>query len=243
MAVDSKIEWTDSTWNPVTGCTQISPGCDNCYAKAIAERFRGGTGWPVGFDVQLRPNRLRDPLKWKEPRRIFVNSMSDLFHRGIPPSYLGQVFDVMLEADQHTYQILTKRPHRMAWELNERYRGPLPQHIWLGTSVENQEFADNRIPALLECDAPVKFLSCEPLLGPLDLTPWLDQLQWVITGGESGANRAYADPDWFRSIRDQCLEAGVPYFHKQGNHQFPGRDRELDGRTWDEMPGRETVNG
>ena len=233
---NSNIEWTTHTWNPATGCTQVSPGCDNCYAKAIAEPKRGSPAFPNGFDVTLRPHKLKDPLKWKDPARIFVNSMSDLFHRDIPNDFLTHVWETMLAADHHIYQVLTKRPHRAA-HLIEELELPLPPHIWIGTSVEDQRFADNRIPALLGIPAPVRWLSCEPLLGPLDLARYLaDGIGWVIDGGESGGGRRPADPDWFRAIRDDCVSAQVPYLHKQGNNYRPGRDRELDGLTWDQYP-------
>lgn len=232
---DTTIEWTTHTWNPVTGCTRVSPGCDNCYAEAIALRFAGGAGFPRGFDVTLKPHKLREPLRWREPSLVFVNSMSDLFHREIPVDYLGQIWSMMLGADQHIYQVLTKRPHRAA-ELIRRMSLPLPPHIWLGVSVENQRFAENRIPALLSIPAQVRWLSCEPLLGDLDLREWLPSLDWVVDGGESGSGRRPADESWFRSIREQCRSVAVPYFHKQGNAHISGRDRELDGRTWDEYP-------
>ena len=232
---NSNIEWTTHTWNPTTGCSQVSPGCDNCYALAIAEQKRGTKAFPQGFDMTLRPHKLRDPLKWKEPARIFVNSMSDLFHRDVPRDYLAQVWDSMLAADHHVFQVLTKRPHRAAQLIREMGL-PVPDHIWIGASVETQQFADNRIPALLEIPAPVRWLSCEPLLGSVDLTPYLDGLSWVVDGGESGRNRRLADYGWFRRIRDDCLQAGVPYLHKQGNHLYPGRDRDLDGRTWEQYP-------
>ncbi len=233
----SKIEWTDATWNPVTGCSQVSRGCDNCYALQIADRKRGTRAFPVGFDVQLRPHKLLDPLRWKKPARIFVNSMSDLFHRAVPRGYLAQVWDTMVRADHHIYQVLTKRPHRASFLIGEMGLS-VPEHIWIGTSVESQVFADNRIPALLSIHVPVRWLSCEPLLGPLSLAPWLadEGIQWVIDGGESGQGRRPADPNWFRGIRDDCHAAGVPYLHKQSNHHLPGRDRELDGRTWDQYP-------
>ena len=233
---NSNIEWTTHTWNPATGCTQVSPGCDNCYALAIAEPKRGTPAFPQGFDVTLRPHKIKDPLKWKDPARIFVNSMSDLFHRDIPNDYLSAVWETMLAADHHIYQVLTKRPHRAAHLIRELDL-PVPPHIWIGTSVETQQFADNRIPALLSIDAPVRWLSCEPLLGPLDLARYLaDGIGWVIDGGESGGSRRPADPDWFRTIRDDCLSAQVPYLHKQGNNYRPGKDRELDGRAWDQYP-------
>ena len=224
---NSKISWTDNSWNPVTGCTQVSPGCDNCYAKRIAEQKRG-PAFPKGFDITLRPHKLRDPLKWKEPKLIFVNSMSDLFHRDIPQDYLSQVWATMCQADWHTYQVLTKRAHRMA-HLIKTLNLPTPPHIWLGVSAENQQMADSRIPPLLTIPAPVRFISAEPLLGPIDLTPYLSGLAWVIDGGESGSGRRPAEMDWFRSLRDQCDKSGVAYYHKQGNAHMSGRDVELDG--------------
>ena len=234
MPVNTKIEWTQNTWNPVSGCTQISPGCDNCYAKGIAERM-GSKAFPNGFDVTLRPHKLSDPLKWKQPSLVFVNSISDLFHRDIPEDFLTQIWTTMLTADHHTYQVLTKRPHRMVHKLRSLRLKTAP-HIWLGVSVENQAMAKSRIPTLLETQAAVKWLSCEPLLGSLDLTPWIDHLQWVISGGESGSGRRLAEYNWFREIRDQCVDGGVAYFHKQGNSFRSGEDRYLDGRTWDEYP-------
>jgi len=166
---------------------------------------------------------------------IFVNSMSDLFHRAIPDEYLRRIWETMMDADQHIYQVLTKRPHRAARKV-ERLGLELRPHVWMGVSVENQRLAESRIPALLELGAPVSWLSCEPLLGPLDLSEWLDDIDWVVDGGESGQRRRPADVDWFRAVRDQCYSRGVPYFHKQGNSARAGEDRELDGRTWDEYP-------
>ena len=259
MPETTKIAWTESTWNPFSGCIKVSPGCDHCYAESLAERHRGSAAFPNGFDLTLRHHKLRDPLKWKAPRRIFVNSMSDLFLGTVPKDYLRRVWDTMLEADWHQYQILTKRPNVAARLI--RYLGlELPPHIWLGVSVESQEWADLRIPQLLEipAKAKVRFLSCEPLLGPLDLRlrsvedgrgiigrarrPRAAFIKWVITGGESGPGRRPADPAWFRSIRDQCIQADVAYFHKQGNAFQSGKDRLLGGRTWDEYPedGRNT---
>jgi protein gp37 len=170
----STIEWTDATWNPVTGCTKVSEGCDHCYAETFAERWRGIPGHPYeqGFDLKLWPERLEMPLRWRKPRRVFVNSMSDLFHDGVPANYIDRVFNVMHQTPQHTYQILTKRPGRMASYIRD-IMVVLP-NVWLGTSVESQKWADVRIPKLLETPAAVRFLSCEPLLGPVDLTEWLD---------------------------------------------------------------------
>ena len=231
----TKIRWTTHTWNPVTGCTQVSPGCDNCYALKIAENKRGTLAFPNGFDIQLRTHKVRDPIKWKKPARIFVNSMSDLFHKDIPDLYLADIWRTMLEADHHTYQILTKRAHRMAHTI-ERLKLPVPPHIWLGISAENQKFADSRIPALASIDCETRFISAEPLLGPIDLTAWIDDLHWVIVGGESGGGRRPMDYDWARSIRDQCADTKTAFFYKQGNHYRSDRDKELDGLTYDEYP-------
>ena len=233
----SSIEWTDLTWNPVSGCSHVSPGCDNCYAEAIAERWRGGNAFPNGFDVTLRPHKYEEPKTWKEGKMIFVNSMSDLFHAEIPDDDLIKIWNTMLEADHHIYMVLTKRVARMKYKI--RMLGlETRRHIWLGCSVENQKLADGRIPTLLDIDTPVRFLSCEPLLGPVILSRWIENLQWVITGGESGRNRRQADYDWFRGIRDQCVVAGVAYLHKQGNPKGKDKDRVLDERTWDEVPFR-----
>ena len=239
MAKDSNIAWCSHTWNPVTGCTQVSPGCDNCYALALAERYRGQKSFPVGFDVQLRPHKLREPIKWKEPARIFVNSMSDLFHRLIPDDYLRQIWDVMLNADHHTYMILTKRAHRMRHKI-ETLGLATPPHIWLGVSAENQKFADSRIPALVNIPVPTRFISAEPLLGPVNLTEWLNDLAWIVAGGESGPNHRPMNLDWARQIRDDCVDAKVAFFYKQNSHYRPEHDRVLDGQTWDEYPDKDT---
>ena len=231
----TKIRWTTHTWNPVTGCTQVSPGCDSCYALRIAEQKRGTAAFPNGFDLQLRPHKLRDPLKWKTPARIFVNSMSDLFHKDIPDDYLRQVWETMVEADHHQFQVLTKRAHRMAHKIRALDL-PLPSHIWLGVSTENQAMADSRIPALLDIPVPIRFVSVEPLLDSVDLSPWIDELQWVIVGGESGPGRRPMDYDWARVIRDQCKAASVSFFYKQGNAHLSDRDKVLDGETYDEYP-------
>lgn len=328
MGDRSKIEWTDATWNPVTGCTKVSEGCRNCYAQAFAERFRGTPGhyFENGFDITLRPEKLDQPIRWTRPRRIFVNSMSDLFHEQVPDDFIDKVFAVIALSPQHTFQILTKRPKRMmeylntpnrdeiiGWEAHKLYESiggnykyvsslvtrsgtisnvslqehpnawPLP-NVWLGVSVENQRAADERIPLLLQTPAAVRFLSCEPLLGPVLLTGVGKKcygcvagvphrcrnilVDWVIVGGESGPGARPMHPDWVRSIRDQCVAAEVPFFFKQWGewaqiHELrcnePGikgklwynfdpdtsvcrigkkaAGRELDGRTWDEMPG------
>lgn len=248
MTDRTKIEWADATWNPITGCSKVSEGCDHCYAETIARRFAGTSAYPHGFEVTLRPERLDQPLRWQRPRRIFVNSMSDLFHRDVPDEYIARVFAVMARAPQHTFQVLTKRPGRMRsllaheafadwvgsfvrvgysgrWASN---RWPL-QNVWLGTSVENQKWADVRIPQLLGTPAAVRFLSCEPLLGPLNLRTGryamppdgeilgtsLNGIDWVIVGGESGPGARPMHPDWARSLRDQCAAAGVPFLFKQ----------------------------
>lgn len=275
MGDKTAIEWTDATWGPVTGCTKVSAGCDNCYAETLAERFRGTPGhyYEHGFDVQLRPEKLDQPLRWRRPRRIFVNSMSDLFHDSVPDGYIAKVFAVMALAPQHTFQVLTKRHARMRsllaaddfirgvrvearrfkdreWASREYPQGkkaedasrwefpawPLP-NVWLGVSAENQQWADIRIPALLDTPAAVRFVSAEPLLGPIKLPSFCDcgcnkpaeiarseaeagvqttlGINWVIVGGESGPGARPMHPDWARSLRDQCQAAGVAFHFKQ----------------------------
>lgn len=301
MGDKTSIEWTDATWNPVTGCTKVSAGCDHCYAQTMHERFNG----PGSFDtVTLHPERLSLPLRWRKPRRVFVNSMSDLFHQDVPDEHIAEVWAAMAHAYEHTFQVLTKRHARMRSLLNsdrfhllaadayERRGGPfdaagpgimLP-NVWLGVSVETQQWADARIPALLDAPAAVRFVSAEPLLGPVDLARWVPSefmapaqrsLDWVIAGGESGPGARPMHPDWARSLRDQCVSAGVPFLFKQWGAWAPTRmlglgtsgdpceicvptslnpkarphegewlrrmgkrsaGRELDGRTWDEMP-------
>lgn len=240
MSEKSAIEWTESTWNPITGCTQVSPGCAHCYAKTFAERFRGvlGHSYERGFDLTLRPERLEQPLQWKTPRLIFVNSMSDLFHEAIERAYISRVFDVMSAAQWHTFQVLTKRSARAA-DFAEGIEWP--ENVWMGVSVENQRWT-SRIDDLRKIPALVRFLSCEPLLGPLDLN--LEGIRWVIVGGESGPRARPMCPEWARSIRDQCRTAGVPFFFKQwGAFDEAGvrrgksaAGRLLDRRTWDELP-------
>lgn len=234
MSDKSAIEWTDATWNPVTGCTQVSPGCDHCYALTFSERFRGVPGhhFEQGFDLRLWPGRLELPLRWRTPRRIFVNSMSDLFHQDIPDEYIRQVFATMVRADWHVYQVLTKRSARLA-----RLAPTLPwrPHIWAGVSVESSRYLW-RVDHLRSVSAAVRFISAEPLLGPLGNLN-LDGIHWVITGGESGAGFRACDPAWVGAIRDRCLAGGVAFFHKQWGGRTPkAGGRLLDGRTWDEFP-------
>jgi protein gp37 len=270
------IEWTDATWNPVTGCSNVSPGCDHCYAEGIARRFDGTKAYPNGFDVTLRPERLDQPLRWQRSRRIFVNSMSDLFHADIPHDYIAGVFAVMAIAQRHTFQVLTKRPGRMRSLLHDAdfrsavYRAvndrpiwerpddghvdswPLP-NVWLGVSTENQKWADVRIPVLLDTPAAVRFISAEPLLGPIGLlgdpespgpaiirtgyesrtdygtgTEWATEdevgIDWVIVGGESGPGARPMNADWARSLRDECNQADIAFLFKQwGSHDSTGR--------------------
>jgi three-Cys-motif partner protein len=238
MSGYSTIEWTDATWNPVTGCTKVSEGCAHCYAERLAERFRGIQGHPYeqGFDLRLWPQRLTQPLRWKSPRRIFVNSMSDLFHHAIPRAYLERVFRVMETADWHIYQVLTKRSSLMRDFVNERYQGTsAPAHIWLGVSVELHT-AMTRLRHLQETAAAVRFISAEPLLGPLgelDLTG----IHWVIVDGESGPHFRSMEAEWARAIREQCLEAGVAFFFKQwGGLRPTSGGHLLDDRAWTEYP-------
>ncbi|RPA65778.1 phage Gp37/Gp68 family protein [Gordonia oryzae] len=270
MADHTDIEWTDRTWNPVTGCAKVSPGCDHCYAEGIAERFRGGPAFPNGFDVQLRPHKLTEPLRWRKPSKVFANSMSDLFHDSVPDEYIAQVFAVMVIAEHHTFQVLTKRHGRMRSLLsrNDFWRSVYlaaidlgaddpadvstiapPSNVWLGVSTENQQWADIRIPALLDTPAAVRFVSAEPLLGPIELefVHYFDTdcngcsgiispahepacgnepgrhwgIDWVIVGGESGPKARPMHPDWARSLRDQCAEAGVPFHFKQWGEWVP----------------------
>ncbi len=240
MAERSSIEWTEATWNPVTGCTKVSPGCAHCYAETFAERFRGVPDHPYerGFDLQLRPERLQQPLTWRQPRIVFVNSMSDLFHEDIPVTYIREVFNVMRKANRHTFQVLTKRSQRLA-ELAPHLRWP--DNVWMGVSVENQRWT-SRVSDLRKVPAKVRFLSCEPLLGPLQLD--LRSIGWVIVGGESGARARPMKPEWARDIRQQCKDAGVAFFFKQwGAHNEAGErvgkgkaGRLLDGRVWDGLP-------
>jgi protein gp37 len=213
MAGTTAIEWTDATWNPVTGCTKISAGCDNCYAERFSERFRGTPGHPFehGFDLMLRLERLEQPLTWKSPKMIFVNSMSDLFHKQVPFPFVDSVFDTMEKADWHTFQILTKRSSRMRDYVNRRYEGDAaPSHIWLGTSVEDGS-RKSRIRHMRQMNASIRFLSVEPLIGPMGRME-LDGIDWVIVGGESGPRARPMEPDWVREVRDQCNEAGVAFF-------------------------------
>jgi protein gp37 len=241
MSEHSSIEWTDATWNPVRGCTRITPGCDHCYAETFAERFRGVPGHPYeqGFDLRLIPGKLADPLRWAAPKMIFVNSMSDLFHKDVPEDYVAAVCRVMERASWHTYQVLTKRSSAMRDLLRTRlqFAAGLP-HIWWGVSVEDRAHGLVRIGHLQQAPAAVRFLSIEPLLedlGPIDLSG----IHWVIVGGESGPGARPMEKDWVRSIRDQCRGAGVPFFFKQwGGVRKSKAGRELDGRIHDERPGR-----
>ncbi|MEZ4249714.1 MAG: phage Gp37/Gp68 family protein [Polyangiales bacterium] len=234
MALGSEIEWTEATWNPVTGCTKVSQGCKHCYAERMAERLQamGQPNYRDGFALTLQPQMLELPLTWKKPKTIFVNSMSDLFHVGVPDAYVQRVFDVMRRAHWHRFQVLTKREERLAalapaldW----------PSNVWMGVTVESAQHVD-RIDALRSTEAHVKFLSLEPLLGPL---PGLDLrgIDWAIVGGESGPGARPMDPAWVTDLRDQCRRAGVAFFFKQwGGTNKKKTGRELDGRTWDEMP-------
>ena len=238
MAGTSKIEWTDATWNPVTGCTKISPGCDHCYAERFAERFRGVDHHPYtqGFDLRLHEARLDQPRRWMKPRRVFVNSMSDLFHTDVGTDFIDRVFAVMEEADRHIYQILTKRSGRMRRYLNGRYRErAAPPHIWCGVSVEDN-LRKARIRHLHRSQAAVRFLSIEPLLERLHGLD-LEGIHWVIVGGESGPGARPMKEDWVREIRDRCLAEGVPFFFKQwGGFRPKSNGRELDAREHNDMP-------
>ena len=239
MADNSKIEWTDATWNPVRGCTKISPGCKHCYAEVFAERFRGVPGHPYqrGFDLRLVPEKLDEPLRWKSPRLVFVNSMSDLFHDLVPDEYIVRVTEVMQQADWHTFQVLTKRSERMASLLNSKLRfAAHSRHIWWGVSVENKKHGLPRVEHLRAADVAVRFLSIEPLLEDLGRVT-LSGIHWVIVGGESGHGARPMRKEWVISLKNQCWKAGVPFFFKQwGGVQKSKHGRKLDGRTYDQMP-------
>ncbi|MBA0127812.1 phage Gp37/Gp68 family protein [Haloechinothrix sp. YIM 98757] len=243
MSSRSRIEWTETTWNPTTGCDRVSAGCDHCYALTLAKRLKAmgsdkyqADGDPrtsgPGFGVTTHPTALHEPFRWKQPRLVFVNSMSDLFHAKVPIEFIRQVFDVMAATPQHTYQILTKRARRLRRLVPDL---TWPDNVWIGVSVESIDVTD-RIDELRTVPAAIRFLSCEPLLGPLpnlDLTG----IHWVIVGGESGPHARPTNPAWVTDIRDQCQQADVPFFFKQWGGRTPkAGGRQLDGRTWDELP-------
>jgi protein gp37 len=228
-STNTAIEWTDKTWNPTVGCNKVSPGCKHCYAETVTKRFT--QHFPNGFEFTLRPERLEEPRRWRKPSRVFVNSMSDLFHERMPLDFLQEVFRVMEECPRHVFQILTKRHERMlqlAPELD------WPENVWMGVSVENQNYA-HRVDFLRQVPAAVRFLSCEPLLGPLELD--LEGIHWVIVGGESGRGHRPIEVDWVRNIRKQCERSDAAFFFKQwGGIRPKAGGRELDGQTYDEMP-------
>jgi protein gp37 len=238
MAVSTQIEWTDATWNPVTGCTKITRGCDFCYAERFSERFRGVPGHPFekGFDLQLRPERLNQPLGWRQPRRIFVNSMSDLFHKEIPISFINSVFETMEAADWHTFQVLTKRSSLMTRYLRNRYgAGAAPSHIWIGVSVEDAKNAV-RLTHLRTARASTKFVSFEPLLGSVGKVD-LRGIDWAIVGGESGPHARPMAEEWALELRDQCQADKVAFFFKQwGGTRPKSGGRLLEGREWNDYP-------
>lgn len=258
MADKSSIEWTDATWNPVMGCTPVSEGCENCYARALIGRFgKQNKGFPdEPADVTLYPERLGAPMHWKEPKRIFACSMSDLFHSAVPFVFITRVFDVMAGAPQHTFMVLTKRAGRMLRVVETLWRGfadagiatPLP-NVWLGVTAENQTRADERIPILLQIPAAMRFVSVEPMLGPVDLECYWGApegwgapvgLDWVIAGGETGHGARPMDPAWAENALEQCQDVGVPFFYKgAGTATLPRNDpayRLLSGQTWEEFP-------
>lgn len=265
MGAKTEISWADASWNPISGCSKTSAGCRSCYAARMVKRFPDV--YPKGFDVHLRHDWLEKPLHWRKPRRVFCCSMSDLFHEDVPDRYIDKVFAVMAIASQHCYQVLTKRPERMrrymqnvyngkrmvcseAAELHNGILGGVTAEraiklgfpgVWMGTSVENQEAVDERLPLLTDTRANVRWLSCEPLLGPIKLKYWLHQISWCVVGGESGPGARPMELSWARDIRDQCAEAGVPYFFKQvgGTRKVNGHwgGNELDGRVHEEWPG------
>jgi len=234
VGINSTIEWTESTWNPVTGCTKISPGCAHCYAERIAMRLKamGRPNYVNGFQITLHENSLDIPLRWKKPQIVFVNSMSDLFHEDVPPSFIKRVFAIMQKASWHKFQILTKRAERLA---KIAPKLPWPENIWIGVSVENNDFI-HRIDSLRKVNSSIRFLSLEPLLGPLpDLN--LSGINWIIVGGESGPNARPMKPEWIHDILDQCKENNVPFFFKQwGGRNKKKAGRLLNGKIYNEMP-------
>lgn len=240
MSDHSSIEWTNATWNPVTGCTKVSAGCKNCYAERFAERFRGVPGHPFeqGFDIRLWPERLDIPLRWRTPRLIFVNSMSDLFHPKVPDDFIQAAFATMEAAPQHTFQILTKRPERVAASAADL---PWPANVWMGVSVEDARVL-GRVELLRRVPAAVRFLSCEPLIGSLRGLD-LRGIDWVIVGGESGPGAREMRPEWVHELRRECHVAAVPFFFKQWGGVIKSRTgRELNGKTYNGMPSRSSVN-
>ena len=241
MSDRSAIEWTDATWNPVTGCSKVSPGCAHCYAETLSLRY----GWSAqpwtpanaAVNVVLHPDRLAQPLRWARPRMVFVNSMADVAHERVPSTFRREIWSVMAKAHHHTFQVLTKRPELLRdWTLaNSDITSPPLPNVWVGTSIENNRWA-HRAADLREIPAAVRFISAEPLLGPLDELV-LDGIDWLIVGGESGAHRRSMDPGWVRELRDRAVAAGVAFFFKQWGGRYPtSGGRELDGRTWDEYP-------
>ena len=239
---DTKIRWADSSWNPMTGCDPVSPGCNNCYARAIAEKFRG-SAFPQGFQPMYRLSRLNAPAGWKTPRRVFVNSMSDLFHRAFTPEQIDSVFAVMLREDRHTYQVLTKRPERMrhylAGWLERQGLSQVPDHIWLGVSIELERFV-YRADVLRSIPVPIRFISAEPLLGPLPSLS-LAGINWLIVGGESGPKFRSMDPQWARDLRDRAVGVEVTFFFKQSSGRWPEKGITLDGVEWEQYPARNSM--
>ena len=233
----TRIEWTQETWNPVTGCTPISEGCNNCYARRMAKRLAGRFGYPKedSFKITLHPRLLTRPHEWKRPRMVFVCSMGDLFHHDIPFNYIENIFEVMKDCPQHTFQILTKRPANIFEFCASVYHREMFSNLWLGVTAENQATADRRVTLLIHSPAQVHFASCEPLLGPIVFKE-IHYLKWVIVGAETGPNKRPMDLDWARSIRDQCLAAGVPFFFKKDSEG----NRDLDGKIWDQYPKEQT---
>lgn len=244
MADNSKIEWTEATWNPVTGCTKISRGCRNCYAERMARRLRamGQRRYRNGFRVTLHPDALSLPARWAEGKRVFVNSMSDLFHRDVPFEFILRCFDTMRQADRHIYQVLTKRPERMLEFARTRLDGPWPAHVWAGTTVESADYKW-RVDYLRRVPAPIRFLSVEPLLGPLGRID-LRGIRWVIAGGESGPHARPMNAEWVREVRGRCRADGIAFFFKQwGGVNKKAAGRVLDGRRWEEYPTPTQFNG
>ncbi len=233
------IEVTEATWNPITGCSPVSPGCRRCYAARFAKRLAGRYGYPKDdpFSITLHEDRMDQPIHWKKPRHIFVGSMGDLFHLDVPNNALNRVFEVMDRADHHTYMIITKRPEKMSLRvaaMEPKLKARLSQHVWVGVSAEDQKRAEERLPILLRSWPGLKLVCLEPLLGPVDISPWIEGIDWVIVGGETGPSGERTRDEWVRSLHKQCQNAKVPFFLKSLGGR--GKPRVLDGRLWEEMP-------
>ncbi|HRV02478.1 MAG TPA: DUF5131 family protein [Mesotoga sp.] len=234
---NTKIEWTDETWNPISGCSKISAGCDNCYAARIAERFRGTKAYPDGFEVTIKPSELFGK-RWRQPKSVFVCSMGDLFHEKVPYDVIGKIYETMLDNQHCTFYVLTKRPGKLLRALEKGYVSQTG-FIWHGVSVENQQTADTRLNVLTKMRYSPLFVSIEPMLGPVDLTPWISKLNWVILGGETGPGARAVREEWIADVKNLCVENNVPFFFKKWGSAAKRKDRLFEGKEWNEIPRKE----